>query len=98
VTHDPDAASSDRVVRFHRRAPKHVHLITYWQIESARTGRMLTCAGYRSPAGLELCVQYSDDEIIETMRFRDPNAWTQMNAYAEAARKAFAAAGVGRDT
>jgi hypothetical protein len=98
VAHDPNAAFSERVVRFHKRAPKHLHLITYWQVESGLTGRTLTCAGYRTPAGLELCVQYSDDEIIETMRFREPNAWTQMNAYAEAARKAFAAAGVGRKT
>ena len=96
MTHDSNAAFGDRVVRFQKRVPKRQHLITYWQIESALTRKTLTCAGYRSAAGLELCVQYSDDEMIETMLFREPDAWAQMNAYAEAARKAFASAGVGR--
>ena len=83
---DRKAPSADRVVRFHKRAVNSTHVITYWRIESASTGKTLTCAGYQSTLGLELRVQYSDDEIVATKQFRGPGGWAEMEAYAAEAR------------
>ena len=86
MTHHRNVLSNDRVVRFHKRASKAIHVITFWQIDSASTGKTITCAGYQSRFGLELRVQYSDDEILATKEFRGSEGWAQMEAYAADAR------------
>ena len=84
-------APPGHVERFHRRAQKPVHVITYWQMDSTSTGKTLTCAGYQSSRfGLELRVQYSEGEIVATKEFRGSGAWALMDACAAEARIAIA--------
>jgi len=69
-----------------KHPPKPVPLVTYWQIQSAGGGKTITCAGYETADGLEIRVQYCDEDVIASKPFHGPDARRLMEAYALEAR------------
>ncbi len=69
------------------KAPKSLHLLTYWRIHSPFSKKTASCDGYEIDAGLELRLQYSADDIIQSELFRGEDAREVMDAYAAALRQ-----------
>jgi hypothetical protein len=79
--------SDDRLRPRLVKSPQQQHLITYWRFTSPFNGRTAICAGYKVENGLEIRVQYADDEIISSELFMGGDAREVMDAYAAAARQ-----------
>jgi hypothetical protein len=62
-------------------------LVTYWRMRSPFTGKVATCASYEAQGGLELRLQYNQNEVIHTERFRGRDARAVMDAYAAQVRQ-----------
>jgi hypothetical protein len=73
-----ESASKPRLVKRRKTEP----VVSYWRIFSPFSRRTAACAGYEADGGLELRLQYSDTEIIQTELFRGNDAREVMDAYA----------------
>jgi hypothetical protein len=69
------------------RERKQRQVVTYWRIRSPFTNQVATCIGVEIEAGLEIRVQFSADEILQTEIFRGGDAREVMDAYAAALRQ-----------
>ena len=84
-----DEGMRPRLGRKRKQAP----LVTYWRIRSPFNGRTALCAGYDVENGLEVRLQYSDTEIIQTELFRGSDARDVMDVYAAQMRQDLLARG-----
>ena len=76
-----------------RKPPADRHLITYWRIRSPYTGRTASCDGYEVEKGLEIRLQDSSQDVMQTELFRGPDAREVMDAYAAQLHKDLLAKG-----
>ncbi len=80
----PNDPSRPRLVR----PPQRRDLVIYWRIRSPFTGKTATCIGASfEDARLEIRVQFSPDDVLQTESFEGDDAREVMDAYAAGLRQ-----------
>jgi hypothetical protein len=60
----------ERIVPRLVNPPRNTPIATYWCIRSLFTDRTATRAGYEVETGLDLRLQYAEDDVTQTQLFR----------------------------
>jgi hypothetical protein len=68
------------------KAPKNQHVVSYWRIFSPFSKKTAACEGFQVGNVLELRLQYSAEDVIQSEEFSGEDAREVMDAYAAALR------------
>lgn len=69
-----------RLVKRRRGQP----IVCYWRVDNPRSKKIAACVAYEIDEGLELRLQYANDDVIDAELFRGEDAREVMDAYAAA--------------